>query len=437
MKKSVLFLVLIFVLTACDHARNYEEIKQDSKECVLDFIKAVNDNKDRFDDGDLNPFIIATRNNPHWDPLKVEFEEDVDTIVEKNGVLDYVIVHAKHQGVAAKFKVYFLKEYSLNQYSLNDEFKGRAGKPNIRETFNFINFDFAKYKKENGFEIIRKADSDVHFAYLCNKATKAVETVKKYIGSIKSGHKGTTYYPSSNKLPLKADSLLYTAKVKSITISNNNIYNICYTNDVIFYVQIDIWNEDFTITNSLGLYPFEEKLRLFNEKHHTNLELQRPNTDAGCIAALQRAESNIQDEIARQKAEAYKKERMAYWERVGLVITNVEMTSGTDKDGDNTKGIKFRVFNPTKKSIKYVIAEIVAVNRVGDKMSYPQRCRGIGPIEPQESGEYEFEDVFVDRNDVIDDLSVGFQVVYMNGGSKNIRLIDASTEKHDFNLFWW
>ena len=167
------------------------------------------------------------------------------------------------------------------------------------------------------------------------------------------------------------------------------------------------------------------------------MELQRPNTDAGCIAALQRAESNIQDEIARQKAEAYKKEQMAYWERVGLVITNVKMTSGTDKDGDNIKGIKFRVFNPTQKSIKYVIAEIVAVNRVGDKMSYPRRCRGIGPIEPQESGEYEFEDVFVDRNDVIDDLSVGFQVVYMNGGSKNIRLIDASTKKHDFNLSWW
>ena len=290
-------MVLIFVLTACDHARNYEEIKQDSKECVLDFIKAVNDNKDRFGDGTFigDPFIIATRNNPHWDPLKVEFEEDVDTVVKKNGVLDYVIVHAKHQGVAAKFKVYFLKEY-FYQY---DESKGRAGKPNILEIFNFINFDFAKYKKENGFEIKRKADSDVHFAYLCNKATKAVETVKKYIGSIKSGHKGTTYYPSSNKLPLKADSLLYTAKVKSITISNNDIYNICYTNDVIFYVQIDIPNGDFTITNSLGLYPFEEKLRLLNEKHHTNLELQRPNTDAGCIAALQRAESNIQDEKAR------------------------------------------------------------------------------------------------------------------------------------------
>ena len=114
MKKSVLFLVLIFVLTACDHARNYEEIKQDSKECVLDFIKAVNDDKDSFSDllffrGD--PLIVAERNNPHWDPLKVEFEEDVDTVVKKNGVLDYVIVHAKHQGVAAKFKVRFWKKY--------------------------------------------------------------------------------------------------------------------------------------------------------------------------------------------------------------------------------------------------------------------------------------------------------------------------------------
>ena len=427
MKKSVLFLVLIFVLTACDHARNYEEIKQDSKECVLDFIKAVNDNKDRF--GDItfigfDPFITAKRNNPHWDPLKVEFEEDVDTVVKKNGVLDYVIVHAKHQGVAAKFKVCFWKE--------NDESKGRAGKPNILETFNFINFDFAKYKKENGFEIIRKADSDGHFAYLCNKASNAVETVKKYIGSIKSGHKGTTYYPSSNKLPLKADSLLYTAKVKSITISNNDIYNICYTNDVIFYVQIDKpYTGDFTITNSLGLYPFEEKLRLLNEKHHTNLELQRPNTDAGCIAALQRAESNIQDEIARQKG-------MEFWTSKGLAIISFRDYLKKEQSGFTTyngKGVEMEFLNPTTKTIKYINLYIRPKNRVGDYYGQPIKYSAVGPILPLHTGSLSTGYLYED-DPLVDKIETSIEILYDDGSKKMITNKD-NWRNRGCKAEWW
>ena len=404
MKKSVLFLVLIFVLTACDHARNYEEIKQDSKECVLDFIKAVNDNKDSFGDVDYlfyddPPIIIAKRYNPHWDPLKVEFEEDVDTVVKKNGVLDYVIVHAKHQGVAAKFTVCFGKEH--------DESKGRAGKPELLETFNFCNFDLAKYKKENGFEIIRKADSDVHFAYLFNNATNAVETVKKYIGSIKSGNKGTTYYPSSNKLPLKADSLLYTAKVKSITISNNFIYNICYTNDVIFYVKIEEpYPGDFTITNSLGLYPFEEKLRLLNEKYHTNLELQRPNTDAGCIAALQRAKSNIQDEIARQKG-------IEFWTSKGLAIISFTTYKY------NGKGVKMEFLNPTTKTIKYINLYIRPKNRVGDYYGQPMKYSFVGPIFPLNPGSLSTGYLYED-DPLVAKIETSIEILYDDGSKKMI-----------------
>lgn len=414
MKKSVLFLVLIFVLTACDHARNYEEIKQDSKECVLDFIKAVNDNKDSFGDVDYffcdPPIIIAKRYNPHWDPLKVEFEEDVDTVVKKNGVLDYVIVHAKHQGVAAKFTVCFWKEH--------DESKGRAGKPELLETFNFFNFDLAKYKKENGFEIIRKVDSDVRFAPLFNDATNAVETVKKYIGSIKSGYKGITYYPSSNKLPLKADSLLYTAKVKSITISDSSIYNICYTNDVIFYVKP--YREDFIITNSLGLYPFEEKLRLLNEKYHTNLELQRPNTDAGCIAALQRAESNIQDEITRQKG-------IEFWTSKGLAIISFTTYGG--------KGVKMEFLNPTTKIIKYINLYIRPKNRVGDYYGQPMKYSFVGPIFPLNPGSLSTGNLYKD-DPLVHKIETSIEILY-NDGSKKMITNKDNWRNRDCKAEWW
>lgn len=117
------------------------------------------------------------------------------------------------------------------------------------------------------------------------------------------------------------------------------------------------------------------------------------------------------------------------------MITNLRMTRGRDKDGDTTKGIEYTIFNPTQKTIKYVIASMVAVNGVGDVMSYERTCRGIGPISPHCYGTWSFEDVFTDRNDVIDDLKVSFRVVYTNGTSKTIRWKDAYVDS--FNESWF
>lgn len=110
---------------------------------------------------------------------------------------------------------------------------------------------------------------------------------------------------------------------------------------------------------------------------------------------------------------------------IGLIISNLEMTRGYNNDGVGTKGIKFTVFNPTHKTIKYVIVDAHAVNQFNDRVSYNERCRGMGPVEPHEFGSWDFDDVFTDKNDIIDDLSVSFQVIYTNGSSKTIRLKDA------------
>ncbi len=122
---------------------------------------------------------------------------------------------------------------------------------------------------------------------------------------------------------------------------------------------------------------------------------------------------------------------------IGLIITNVTMTRGRDNDGDITKGVRFSIFNPTKKTIKYVICSMVAINGVGDVMSYEKNCRGIGPIEAHDYGTWEFDDVFYDKNDVIDDLKVSFRVIYTNGSSKNVRLRDAEVSSYDFEYSWF
>lgn len=137
--------------------------------------------------------------------------------------------------------------------------------------------------------------------------------------------------------------------------------------------------------------------------------------------SIRAVEQARQDSIDRVEHAAFAKK----YSNIGLIITNVKMTRGKDKDGDRTKGLDFSIFNPTKKKIKYVVASMVAINSVGDVMSYERTCRGIGPVDSYEYGSWSFDDVFHDPNDVIDDLRVYFRVIYTNGTSKTVRVKDA------------
>lgn len=121
--------------------------------------------------------------------------------------------------------------------------------------------------------------------------------------------------------------------------------------------------------------------------------------------------------------------------KIGLIITNLEMTRGENSDGTPTKGIKYSIFNPTNKTIKYVIVHCAPVNGVGDVMGYPQNCRGIGPVGSLQACEWSFDDVFEDKNDVIDDLRAYFTVVYKNGSSKDIKWKSAYVD--NFKPSWF
>lgn len=160
------------------------------------------------------------------------------------------------------------------------------------------------------------------------------------------------------------------------------------------------------------------------------------------IAAIEKAR---QDSIAAvRRQEQARRDSIDYAEHlgfvnkyanIGLIITQLNMTNGRNNNGIPTKGIRFRIFNPTHKTIKYVIANLHAVNKFNDRISGDQRCRGMGPVESHEFGEWDFNDVFDDKNDVIDDLKVSFTVVYTNGSSKTIRWKDAYVS--DFKSSWF
>lgn len=147
------------------------------------------------------------------------------------------------------------------------------------------------------------------------------------------------------------------------------------------------------------------------------------------IAAIEQAR---QDSIARVEHAKFAKK----YSNIGLIITKVKMTRGRDKDDEVTKGIEFTIFNPTKKKIKYVVASMVAINSVGDVMSYQRNCRGIGPVDSYDYGSWSFDEVFYDKNDVIDDLRVYFRVIYTNGTSKTVKVKDAFYSG-DFEYSWF
>lgn len=146
------------------------------------------------------------------------------------------------------------------------------------------------------------------------------------------------------------------------------------------------------------------------------------------IAAIQQAKRDSIDKVEHQWF-------VKKYAKIGIIFTNLEITRGTNNDGIPIKGIKCRFFNPTNKTIKYVIAHCYPINGVGDVMGYPQNYRGIGPIASHDFGEFTFDDVFEDRNDVIDDIGAYFTIVYSNGSSKDVKWKSAYVD--DFKTSWF
>lgn len=146
------------------------------------------------------------------------------------------------------------------------------------------------------------------------------------------------------------------------------------------------------------------------------------------VAAIQQAKRDSIDKVEHQWF-------VKKYAKIGIIFTNLEMTRGRNDNGTPIKGIKYRFYNPTNKTIKYLIAHCYPINGVGDVMGYPQNCRGIGPIASHDFGEIAFDDVFEDRNDVIDDISVYFTVVYKNGSSKDIKWKSAYVD--NFKPSWF
>ena len=85
-------------------------------------------------------------------------------------------------------------------------------------------------------------------------------------------------------------------------------------------------------------------------------------------------------------------------------------------------GFEVEIFNPTKKTIKYITFTVVGLNAVGDPVRDSVRgnspkLRGIGPIEPGETGSYSKDYMWM--TDIVQSFRIqSVKVEYMDGSSR-------------------
>lgn len=87
-------------------------------------------------------------------------------------------------------------------------------------------------------------------------------------------------------------------------------------------------------------------------------------------------------------------------------------------------GFEIRLFNPTKKTIKYVSISFFGINPVGDKVlvefknTYINKVKCVGPIKPFEGAEYNFEYQWF--NDLVKSVKlISLSIQYMDGSIRN------------------
>jgi hypothetical protein len=142
--------------------------------------------------------------------------------------------------------------------------------------------------------------------------------------------------------------------------------------------------------------------------------------------------SITQNKVYKQAAVLYseelndngKKEFQNYIEKqraVGIILLDYSVDDVSEvTDGVNAS---FEVFNPTNKVIKYVTFYVSGINPVGDVVynvrqhSNISEFRGVGPIKPNESANYEWEYAWF--TDVVEKLKITkVKIQYMDGSTK-------------------
>lgn len=119
------------------------------------------------------------------------------------------------------------------------------------------------------------------------------------------------------------------------------------------------------------------------------------------------------------------------YEKKGFAVTS---WSFSDHDKySSALDASIEIFNPTKKTIKYVWFTLTAYNPVGDIVGKPKTVNAIGPVKPYEGASWDFEYVFFSK--VVDCMRISkIKIQYVDGTFReypNPNLVMAEGEKNN------
>lgn len=460
-------LLLVICLSSCSSE------PKNAQECVMQFLQYLKENKVRKGDEisafyGLNEiekfcydkyrtntaFNVAQKYAPQWEPEKVVLDKDVYTFYDNS---DYSFsyssynqinkIHALYDNKDVIFYIDVITNGDNKEYKLLD-FEG------------FLNTDTI-ITVPYGVEIKKGTNcADIHFLQYSDNIVEIVSCVNEFNKSVTNRKPSYKFYPEAKNFGnyIIVDSVA--PVVQSVTVNLDKRfylenYKVQCTGGKIFYVDKD-YNDtsSYIIKNSIGLYKYQKKIADICTKYNYEYKVSdKPKTDVDAwilvkdvakkaksvekkrIAEEKRRKAEEEKRKAEEEKRAYRQSRVNYYRKVGLVIKDIRMTKGKDKDGDPIKGVDIEIFNPTNKTIKYLIIYVAALNRVNDVISR-KTCRGIGPIEPLSTYSYNFDDVFYDYNDIVDDISVNIELQYTDGSRKSVKWKDAQTTG-GFDAKWW
>lgn len=129
----------------------------------------------------------------------------------------------------------------------------------------------------------------------------------------------------------------------------------------------------------------------------------------------------LNDQIKDLEREKERKTKAAKYKAQGVALISSQLTS----DGKGAKGVKFTALNTSNKTAKYIIMEVVGYNSVDDPVwskGYLKRCRGIGPVSPNHSGTWDFNEIW-EKGDIVESYEIKKLIIeYTDGTSKSVKL---------------
>lgn len=99
--------------------------------------------------------------------------------------------------------------------------------------------------------------------------------------------------------------------------------------------------------------------------------------------------------------------------KLGIIDFGINLS---DLDDDYVTGFRLTYFNGSTKRIKYISSTVTAYNEVDDVVG-KKTAQGIGPIEPNDSGTYSYDQLFFSK--IISYIKLtGIKITYFDGSTK-------------------